>query len=318
MFYYENVIFCDLIMVKSPTKLMFIITLIGFIGSGCSIFKGAAINSLANAMSASGTSFAADDDPELIRDAVPFSLKTIEILLEEKPNHVGLLLTAAKGFTQYGYGFIEQDADFVEEEDFDEALKIRKRARKLYGRAINYARRGLEANHRGFLEAFDSDPDSSTILLKKKDVPLMYWYAAALGLKISLSIDDPMEIAKMPQVSYLINRALELDANWDRGALYEFMISYEGGLSEAMGGSQERAKEHLDKAITLSNGERSGPYVAYAESVCVLLQDRDLFIEMLNNALAVSIENPSEDRLANIIAQNRERWLLDTIDDLFF
>ena len=68
----------------------------------------------------------------------------------------------------------------------------------------------------------------------------------------------------------------------------------------------------------LSNGERAGPYVAYAESVCVLLQDRDLFIEMLNNALAVSIANPTEDRLANIIAQNRARWLLETIDDLFF
>jgi len=282
------------------------------------LISGMAVNSLADAMSASGTAFAADDDPELIRDAIPFSLKTIEILLDEKPNHKGLLLTAAKGFTQYGYGFIEQDADFIEEEDFDEALRIRKRARKLYGRAINYARRGLEVKHNGFLEAFDSDPDSTIIMLKKKDVPLMYWYAAALGLKISLSIDDPMEIAKLPQVGSLINRAIELDANWDRGALYEFMISYEGGTSEAMGGSQERAKEHFDKAIILSNGERAGPYIAYAENVCVLQQNRDLFIEMLNKALAVNIENPSEDRLANIIAQNRARWLLETIDDLFF
>lgn len=305
-------------MSKTSTKLIFIIFLLGFVSSGCSLINGMAINSLADAMSASGTAFAADDDPELIREAVPFSLKTIEILLEEKPNHVGLLLTAAKGFTQYSYGFIEQDADFIEEEDFDEALKIRKRARKLYSRAINYARRGLEVNHHGFIDAFDSNPDSTIILLKRKDVPLMYWYAAALGLKISLSIDDPMEIAKLPQVGILINRALELDANWDRGALYEFLVSYDGGRSEALGGSQVRAKEHLDNAIRLSNGERAGPYVAYAENVGVLLQDREMFIEMLNKALAVNIDNPSEDRLANIIAQNRARWLLETIDDLFF
>lgn len=305
-------------MANNSTKLIFISILLALVASGCSLISGMAVNSLADAMSASGTAFAADDDPELIRDAIPFSLKTIEILLDEKPNHKGLLLTAAKGFTQYGYGFIEQDADFIEEEDFDEALRIRKRARKLYGRAINYARRGLEVKHNGFLEAFDSDPDSTIIMLKKKDVPLMYWYAAALGLKISLSIDDPMEIAKLPQVGSLINRAIELDANWDRGALYEFMISYEGGTSEAMGGSQERAKEHFDKAIILSNGERAGPYIAYAENVCVLQQNRDLFIEMLNKALAVNIDDPSEDRLANIIAQNRARWLLETIDDLFF
>ena len=316
-YYYENVIFSDLIMAKTSTKLMLLIIFLALVSSGCSI-KGMAVNSLANAMSASGTAFAADDDPELIREAVPFSLKTVEILLEEKPNHVGLLLTAAKGFTQYGYGFIEQDADFIEEEDFDEALRIRKRARKLYGRAVKYARRGLEVNHNGFLEAFDSNPDSAAVLLKKKDIPLMYWYAAALGLKISLSKDDPMEIAKLPQVGSLINRAIELDASWDRGALYEFMVSYEGGLSETMGGSPEKAKEHLDNAVRLSNGERAGPYVAYAETVCVLQQNRELFIEMLNKALAVNIDNPSEDRLANIIAQNRARWLLETIDDLFF
>ena len=77
------------------------------------------INSAANALSASGTSFAADDDPELIRDATAFSLKTVEMLLEERPEHAGLLLTAAKGFTQYSYGFVQQDADFIEEEDFD-------------------------------------------------------------------------------------------------------------------------------------------------------------------------------------------------------
>ena len=96
------------------------------------------INSAADALSASGTAFASDDDPELIKDARAFSLKTVEILLEERPEHSGLLLTAAKGFTQYSYGFVQQDADFIEEEDFDEALRLRKRAAKLYSRSIGY------------------------------------------------------------------------------------------------------------------------------------------------------------------------------------
>ena len=285
--------------------------------SGCSI-RGMVINSAANALSASGTAFAADDDPELIRDATAFSLKTVEILLEERPEHTGLLLTAAKGFTQYSYGFVQQDADFIEEEDFDEALRLRKRASKLYSRSIRYSRRGLEVHHNGFLEAFDANSDSAVAMLDKRDVELIYWYAAALGLKIGLSKDDPMEIAKLPHVGSLIHRALELDPTWDYGALYEFMVSYEGGLPESMGGSFERSAEYLNLAIELSNGERAGPYVAYAETVCVMRQDRDAFVENLNKALAVSVSEPSADRLANIINQNRAEWLLETVDDLFF
>lgn len=294
-----------------------VVIALSLLTSACSI-RSMAINSIADALSATGTGFASDDDPELIREAVPFSLKTVETLLEEKPEHVGLLLTAAKGFTQYGYGFIQQDADFIEEEDFDEALRLRDRASKLYDRSIRYARRALEVNHKGFISAFDTDPESAVTILDKNDVPIIYWYAAALGLKISLSKDDPMEIAKLPQVEFLIDRAIELDAGWDRGALYEFMVSFEGGLSEIMGGSPDKADEYLDKAIELSGGRRAGPYVAYAESVCVMQQKRDVFVEMLEKALAVSIDEPSEDRLANIIAQNRARWLLETIDDLFF
>ena len=276
------------------------------------------INSAADVLSASGTSFAADDDPELIRDATAFSLKTVEILLEERPEHAGLLLTAAKGFTQYSYGFVQQDADFIEEEDFDEALRLRKRASKLYSRSIGYSRRGLEVQHNGFLEAFDTNSDSAVNILDKKDVALIYWYAAALGLNIGLSKDDPMEIAKVPQVGSLIHRALELDPTWEKGALYEFMVSYEGGLPESMGGSPEKAAEYLRLAVELSNGERAGPYVAYAETVCVMRQDRDAFIENLNKALAISVMEPSIDRLANVINQNRAEWLLETIDDLFF
>jgi hypothetical protein len=60
------------------------------VGAACSI-KKLAINGLADTLAASGDSFASDEDPDLIRDAIPFSLKTIESLLVEVPEHKGLL-----------------------------------------------------------------------------------------------------------------------------------------------------------------------------------------------------------------------------------
>src|SRR6266480_2229933 len=83
---------------------------------GCSI-KKVAINRLGDALAGSGTTFAADDDPELIESAVPFSLKLIESLLAESPNHRGMLIAASSGFTQYAYAFIQQQADEAEDRD---------------------------------------------------------------------------------------------------------------------------------------------------------------------------------------------------------
>ena len=56
--------------------------------SGC--FSSFATNLVADALSGPGT-LGTDDDPELVRDAAPFGLKTMESVLQSQPKHVGLL-----------------------------------------------------------------------------------------------------------------------------------------------------------------------------------------------------------------------------------
>ena len=90
--------------------MMMALGLVVLSGPGCSI-RRYALHKLGDALSQSGTSFARDDDPDLIKDAAPFSLKLMESLLAETPQHTGLLLSAASGFTQYAYAFVQQDAD---------------------------------------------------------------------------------------------------------------------------------------------------------------------------------------------------------------
>jgi hypothetical protein len=48
--------------------------------AGCSV-KRMAVNKLGNALSSGGSSYETDDDPDLVADALPFSLKLIESLL---------------------------------------------------------------------------------------------------------------------------------------------------------------------------------------------------------------------------------------------
>src|SRR6185436_15624043 len=110
---------------------------IGFTVSGCSI-KRIAVNKVGNALANGGTTFSSDDDPELIKAAVPFSLKLMESLLAQSPRHKGLLFATSSGFTQYAYAFVQQEADESEDKDLAAATEMRTRARKLYLRARSY------------------------------------------------------------------------------------------------------------------------------------------------------------------------------------
>ena len=117
------------IFMNSMRRLLFLAIplLAALLSSGCSI-KKIAINQMGNALSGGGDVFASDDDPELIRDALPFSLKLMESVLDGTPEHEGLLTSLTSGFTQYSYGFVQMDADEIEDDDFEEAERLRARA----------------------------------------------------------------------------------------------------------------------------------------------------------------------------------------------
>jgi predicted anti-sigma-YlaC factor YlaD len=276
-----------------------------------------AVNRLGDALAGAGSGWAGDDDPELVRDATPFALKTIESLLAESPRHRGLLLAAASGFTQYGYAFLQQEADEVEARDPERAEALRARARGLYRRARGYGLRGLERDHPGFAARLAVEPGAALAEMQAADVPLLYWTGAAWGAWIGLSKDRPARLAELPLVEALMRRALALDPGFDAGALHEFFITYEGGRPEAMGGSAAKAQEHFAAAVALSGGRRAAPLVALAETVAVQRQDREEFERLLDAALAVDLERGPEWRLANIIAQRRARWLKGRTEDLF-
>lgn len=285
-------------------------------GAGCSI-KRFAINRLGDALAESGTTYASDDDPELIRSAVPFGLKLVESLLEQSPRHRGLLLAAASGFTQYAYAFVQQDANAAEDEDLETAAALRARSRRLYLRARSYGLRGLEAAHPEFDRMLRLDRAAALGQATKEDVPFLYWTAVSWGAAISVSKDDPELLADLPVVEALIRRALDRDADYDHGAIHEFLITYEGSRAEAMGGSIERARRHFDRAMILSGGLRAAPLVALAETASVRSQDRAEFVSLLERALRLDPGARPEWRLANLVMQRRARWLLSRIDLLF-
>ncbi len=281
----------------------------------CSI-RSMAINKVADAMAGTGTSFSSDDDPELVGDAVPFGLKTMESLLEQTPRHKGLLLATASGFVQYAYGWVQMEGDMVESRDLTRATELRERARKLYLRARDYGLRGLEVDLPGLRSALAKDPKAALARAKKEQVPLLYWTAMGWAGALSLKVNDSDVSVDQPIVEALARRALELDEGWGLGSIHEFFVSWEAAHA-SVGGSLDRAREHYEKDLAFAGGRRAFPYVTYAESVSVVKQDKEQFRELMEKALAVDVSAPSDQRLANLLAQKRARWQLGRLDELF-
>ncbi len=280
---------------------------------GCSI-RRLAVNQFGDALAKGGGVFESDDDPELVRQAVPFGLKLQEGLLTESPRHQGLLLSLASGFTQYAYAFVQADAVEMDDKDATAAKALRDRARRLFLRARDYGLRGLEVNY----PEFSKNPLAALPLTTKRDVPLLYWTAAAWGAAIADAKDRPDIVADVGKMAAMMDRALELNETFEHGAIHAFLINYEmarPGVKPAE--AQARARQHFDRAVALSAGKQAGPFVAYAEAVCVQQQHRAEFAQLLQQALAIDAYAVPESRLANLVAQRRARWLLGRMDELF-
>ncbi|HKQ58684.1 MAG TPA: TRAP transporter TatT component family protein [Candidatus Eisenbacteria bacterium] len=283
--------------------------------TSCSIRK-MATKSVANSLTSGPDVFGTDEDPQLIKDAIPFGLKTMESLLQTLPHHQGLLLSLCRGFTQYGVAFVQSEADEVEAVDYTKAAAIRERALKMYLRARGYGLRGLEVSHRGLTRRLLVTPDSAAREIKRGELPMLYWTAAAWGSAINLGKDRADLLADLGTVRAMMERGLALDEKYDGGAFHEAMIILEA-LPREMGGSPERARAHFHRAVQLSNGRKASPYVTLAQTVSVMSQNRYEFRELLEKALAVDPDLEPGQRLATLVVQEQARKLLKREDDLF-
>ena len=200
-------------------------------GSGCGLVRRAAIGDVAEVFSGpSGSNvFVEDDDPELIRHALPFALKTYEALLASDPKNIDLRLRTAGAFIRYANAFVHEEAYKLEALDFQRAQYLRKRATKLYLRGRNYALAGLMFDYPDFEIKLRDNQEEALHSLSEKDVPFLFWAAAGWAGAIATDVNNMSLVAELPCVEAMMRRALELDQDFEDGAIHEFFISYEGG-----------------------------------------------------------------------------------------
>lgn len=300
---------------RSLTRALALLALL--CGSGCGLFRTAAVNDLSEAFigGKAAAVYASDDDPDLVRDALPFSLKTSEILIAQSPGSASLRVAAASGFVQYAAAFLDGEAQMLLTSDLDRARELQRRAGGLYLRGHDHALAGLELAHPGLRGRLRADPAAALAAVGRPEAPLLFWAGAGLAGAISVSGGNPALTADLPIAAAFARRALELDEAWGDGAIHEFFIVFEGGTSGSLGGSEDRAREHFRRAVELTGGRKASPFVALASAVSVPRQDLVEYQGLLERALAVDASAEPRWRLSNTLSQRKARWLLEHAAD---
>jgi len=243
----------------------------------------------------------------------------MESLADSLPEHAPLRLSLASGFTGYGYAFVQEDADELDGKDAKRAAELRHRAKRLYVRARDYGLAGLQILHGITLEELRKSDEARASALAKveaKEVPFLYWTLVPWAAAIAAEKRDLLLVGDLPIIAAMLDRALLLDPDWQEGTLQEFSLAFDGARP---GGTTPAAqKAHYQRALELSKGARLSTKVSWAENVLVASQDKEGFEKLLNEVVAADTDAPAlrDQRLQNLVAQRRARYLLAHEEDL--
>jgi len=289
---------------------------------GCGAVRHAAVTETAPVIKASLHAYEAETDLEIARAAAPAILKLVEGLLETAPDDRELLETAARGWDEYAFGFLEDDLESTPNDDrhADERQRLVVRASALYDRAFGFAARLLGSLDADLPRALAADPatlEKRLAGLPKDAVPGLLFGGLALASTANLNRSDPSRGVDLPKAIALLERSRALDPTYYFGGAQMVLGIVFCSTPKAAGGDPARGRTRFDEAIAVTRGNYLLPRVMQARACDVRTGDRSHFERALNDALAAPLAEDRHYRLANEIAKRRAGRYLAEAGKLF-
>ena len=275
------------------------------------IYKNLILYSLIFIISCSPKAFIIDQ-PELV--SIYFE-KKIKKLEKSDMTSLDQQRALMRTKVEYGFGIIMEHADRLIDVDYSSALDKYKKANIIFKDARDSGISILNDRYSNFNEWIRRGVE---LQFTNNDIIDLYWLAAAYGGAISSSRGDPFELIHLPKVGRILRKCIELDPEWNNGAVYSAMMSFTSTRTDI---SEDLLRDSVDfyfnKAILYSDSLDAGPFLAYAESIHKTYQERKEFEDKLNYVIDMKTKSRSRYELPNLIAKNRAEWLLSKTDDYF-
>ncbi len=243
-------------------------------------------------------SFFEECDLELAEQSLPSELKLLEGLLKSAPEDRQLLTALCMGFTGYAMLFVEgKDAP---------------RASDFYLRARTYGMRALGMK--------DSAPETISDRLpsmNSEDLEPLFWVTMAWNLWINLNLDKPAAMGQMHASQECLDRVLAINPDYFHGSPCILMGSILAARPRMLGGDPVKAKEYFTRAISLSHGRFFLAQYNYARYYAVRVQDKDLFLSLIEEVEKTPADDMKETCLLNSAMKIKMQALKKEMDELF-
>ena len=270
------------------------------LAGGCSSLVSFATTDLADDLS---QALIDNDDPVLVKAGAPAHLLMIDGMLHGDPYNAYLLETAARMYAAYASAFVED----------------KQRAQRLTDKALDYGLKALCVRHRqacGLRQLSFADFTWTLNTTGIKDVSTLYALGVAWASWIEVHREDWNAIAEIARAEALMQRVVDLDRFYQKGEAYLYLGIFATLFSPALGGKPEVGRAHFDRALELSHGQNFMIKVVYARQYARMMLDRELHDRLLGEVMATDPHIPGY-TLANTLAQQQARQLLDSADDYF-
>lgn len=247
-------------------------------------------------------------------------IKTLEVFHHQNPKNKNYLLLLSKSYGTYAFGFLENRLLQYEKENPERFQVILERAKLFYSRGKNYGLMLIEREDKDLRKAIDQGlgPLKSALAgVGRDEVGMIFWTALSWGNYVNLTKDDVRSVSDLAIVEAMMARVLELDPGFFYGGPHLFYGVYYASRPAMLGGNPEMAKKHFEEAVNTSGGRFLIPYALQAQFLAVQTQDKNLFNDLIGK---VELGDPNalpEQKLANMLAKERVRFLREKEKDLF-
>jgi tetratricopeptide (TPR) repeat protein len=261
-----------------------------------------------------------EGDYELAEAAAPGNLKFLEGLAHVTPDNPDLLELLARGWASYAFAFLEDRANEAREAGDDKKSEaLIERAVGLYERAGRYGLK-LLGQKRGFDDAWKkggSALDQRLLDFSKDEAGQLFWTAYAWVGAINLAQDRVENLTLLPKVIKLVERVARVHEGYFFGGAHMILGGYYMSLPKLLGGKPEKAREHFERALALSQGKILLVKVVYAHLYAARTGDKALFQKLLKEVMDAPPDFFPEARLPNVLAKRKAARLLKRTEDLF-